>query len=117
MGINLSLKEDQYSISSICVQNSPPTKLNSIQALIGLSYFSFSLYQNYDFILILFSSFTGNFDIIDSKYNEIEAKPRDIKKYSDANSNCYDLRYHDYDDKLFIMVDQVDHNVFKNFIQ
>lgn len=40
-----------------------------------------------------YSGFMGNLDIIDSKYNEFDVKPEEIKKYSDANSKCYDLRY------------------------
>nr|XP_027193177.1 uncharacterized protein LOC101511298 isoform X2 [Cicer arietinum] len=43
-----------------------------------------------------YSGFMGLLDIIDSKYNEIEVKRSEIKKYSDANSKCYDLRYTGY---------------------
>ncbi|XP_073224927.1 protein neprosin-like [Cicer arietinum] len=42
------------------------------------------------------SGFIGTLDIIDSNFNEIDVKHEEIKKYSDANSKCYDLRYNGY---------------------
>ncbi|XP_012572079.1 protein neprosin [Cicer arietinum] len=47
------------------------------------------------------SSFMGRLEIIDSKYSEISVNPEHMKKYSDANSNCYDLLYHGYEGVVY----------------
>jgi len=48
---NLSIGENQYSISSIWVESGPPTELNSIKVGTGVSYLSLHLCRF--FILIL----------------------------------------------------------------
>ncbi|XP_027191321.1 protein neprosin-like isoform X2 [Cicer arietinum] len=40
------------------------------------------------------SGFMGSLQIIDSDYNQNDVKPKDMKRYSDTDSNCYDLWYH-----------------------
>ncbi|CAK8579674.1 unnamed protein product [Lathyrus sativus] len=43
------------------------------------------------------SGFMVLLKIFDSEYNEIDIKPEDMKRYTDANSNCYDLWYHGFE--------------------
>jgi hypothetical protein len=50
---NLSIEENQYSISSIWVESGPPTELNSIKVGTGVSYLSFHLCR----FFILFLNF------------------------------------------------------------
>ncbi|CAK8579622.1 unnamed protein product [Lathyrus sativus] len=45
-------------------------------------------FRNSDFMRLL--------KIIDSEYNEVDIEPKDMKLYTDTNSNCYDLWYRGY---------------------
>jgi hypothetical protein len=47
------------------------------------------------------SGFMGTLEIIDSHYNEVEVKPKDMKLYKDTNSNCYDLIYNGFEGPLY----------------
>ncbi|CAK8577462.1 unnamed protein product [Lathyrus sativus] len=47
------------------------------------------------------SGFMGLLEIIDSEYNERDIKPEDMKKYTNSNSNCYDLAYRGYEGSVY----------------
>ncbi|GAU31455.1 hypothetical protein TSUD_72360 [Trifolium subterraneum] len=42
------------------------------------------------------SAFMAILEIIDSEYNEVAVKDRDMKSYTDTHSECYDLAYNGY---------------------
>jgi hypothetical protein len=47
------------------------------------------------------SAFIQSLTIIDSEYNEVGVNDRDMKQYTDTNSNCYDLAYNGYQGPVY----------------
>jgi len=47
------------------------------------------------------SGLMGKLEIIDSKYNEIDVEPEDMKSFTDTNSDCYDLTYQGYQGSVY----------------
>ncbi|CAJ2676129.1 unnamed protein product [Trifolium pratense] len=47
------------------------------------------------------SAFMQNLEIIDSEYNEVGVADRDMKPYTDTNSECYDLAYNGYQGPVY----------------
>ncbi|GAU29615.1 hypothetical protein TSUD_164650 [Trifolium subterraneum] len=47
------------------------------------------------------SAFMAILEIIDSEYNEVAVKDRDMKQYTDTHSECYDLAYDGYQGPRF----------------
>jgi len=47
------------------------------------------------------SSFMARLKIVDSKHNEVDVEPNDMKMYRDTNSDCYDLMYHGFEGPLY----------------
>ncbi|XP_057443497.1 uncharacterized protein LOC130735575 [Lotus japonicus] len=47
------------------------------------------------------SCFISNLEIVDSNYNEVKVKPKDMKSNCDTTPNCYDVLYRGYEGSLY----------------